>query len=107
MIDWWALFVNSLWILGLAVILSAFSYADWQAHRRGGSLRQVLARPGFGVSFSMGAVLFCLGLLLSGRSALERVAWAVLAVLSAAQAWQSWRALPSGRAQRDHLREEA
>ena len=107
MIDWWALLVNSLWILGLAVILSAFSYADWQAHRRGCRLRQVLARPGFGVSFSMGAVLFCLGLLLGGRSALERVAWAVLAVLSAVQAWQNWRALPEGGDHRADLREEA
>ena len=36
MIDWWDVFTNGLWILGLAIVLAAFSYRSaWKEHKPG------------------------------------------------------------------------
>ena len=42
MINWWALFHNALWIVGLAVGLGALSIANYEAQRAGKRLRQQL-----------------------------------------------------------------
>ena len=52
MIDWWGLFHNSLWVVGLAVDLAALSMASYQAHREEATLRRKLREPGFQVPFS-------------------------------------------------------
>lgn len=94
MIDWYGVFRNALWIMGLAVVLAAFSYTDWQRNsqqpKRG--LRQALAAPAFRAAFSLGMVLFCAGLALSSRRWWEIAAWAVLALLFAWQAVGAWLA---------------
>ncbi|RMF35770.1 MAG: hypothetical protein D6759_04415 [Chloroflexi bacterium] len=81
------LFSNALWVVGLAIILAAFSYADWLAHDWGVSSRQVLSSSIFWVPFSTGMALVCLGLALVGRGGWERVVWAALALLFAGQGW--------------------
>ena len=81
------LFTNALWIIGLAVILAAFSYGDWLAHERGVSSRRVLGSLTFQVPFSGGMVLVCLGLVLSGRTGWERAVWALWTLFFA---WQGW-----------------
>ncbi len=81
------LFTNALWIIGLATILAAFSYADWLAHERGRPSRRVLLSSTFWGPFSVGVVLVCLGLVLSSREWWERAVWAALALLFA---WQGW-----------------
>ena len=83
MIDWWGVFYNALWILGLAVALAALSMATFRATQAGERLRAGLAAPAFQVPLSAGLALFCLGMLLAGRSWWERLLWAALALLLA------------------------
>lgn len=95
MIDWYGVFRNALWVVGLAVALAAFSYTEWWRHLQTPrqSLRQALSGPGFQVTFSLGMVLFCTGLALSSKRWWEIAAWAVLGVLFAWQGINAWRAL--------------
>ena len=92
MIDWWGALRNSVWILGLAVGLAAWSYARWWAHEHRVRLRQVLSMPVFLVPFSAGMALFSLGLALCGRRWWEIAAWGVLAVLFGLRGVYAWRA---------------
>ena len=64
MIDWYGVFHNALWVLGLAIALASLSYSDWRrrtSEPRVG-LRAALGQPGFQALFSLGMVLFCVGL---------------------------------------------
>lgn len=84
MIDWWGVFYNALWILGLALMLAAFSLATFRASQAGRRLGDELAAPAFQVPLLAGLLLFCLGLLLAGRSWWERLLWGALALITAA-----------------------
>jgi hypothetical protein len=74
-IDWWGLAHNALWIVGLAVILAAFSMASYRARVDRIPLRQELGGKTTQFPMVIGMVLFCLGLLLSSRSWWEKVIW--------------------------------
>jgi hypothetical protein len=94
MTDWWGVFHNSLWVLGLAVILAALGLAEYQAGRDGIRLRQRLLTSGFQLSFDVGLALFCLGLLLSSTAWWQQALWGLLAALFAGHAIWLWRRLP-------------
>lgn len=87
MIDWLHVAFNALWLLGLALILAAFSYAGWLAQARGMRTRQLLGTPTFQLSFTIGMGLVSLGLFFLGRGWLEHVLWAAFTVVFAWQAW--------------------
>jgi len=89
MIDWFSLAANALWIIGLAIVLSVFSYASWQASQNHEKLRVQLARQQYQIFFDLAAVLFCLGMSGTSRSVWERILWGILAALFAAQALAS------------------
>lgn len=82
-------FLNALWILGLAIILTGFSYADWQATVNGVKLRQLLALPAFQIVLSGGLTLISLALALLASTWWERLIWLVFAGLFVLQMWQS------------------
>jgi hypothetical protein len=86
MIDWWGLFHNALWVVGLAVGLAALSMANYQAKRQQVRLRQTLDEPDFQLAFRIGMTAFCLGLLFSSRTWWEQVIWGLLAL-----PWLWWR----------------
>ena len=65
LIDWGGVAKNALWILGLAVILAALSYADWWAATNQKRLIAVLRTPLFQTPFNLGLTLFAAGLALS------------------------------------------
>ena len=69
----------SLWILGLAVILSALGFADYHAKQGSKRLRQVLGEPGYRAAVNAGLTLFCLGMLGSSRAWWETALWGLLA----------------------------
>jgi hypothetical protein len=81
-IDWFGVFYNALWILGLAVALAAVSYADWRRRLSQPrlTLRQALSQPAFQAAWSLGLLLFCAGLALSRGPWWQTVAWAALAL---------------------------
>jgi hypothetical protein len=99
MIDWLGVLTNGLWVLGLAGMLATLSYFDYHAKTRSLPLRRVLNAPMFVRPFSWAAVVFCIGVAASGGSWWQRLAWAVLAVLFAVQAWKSCEPADSGPAQ--------
>jgi len=69
----------SLWILGLAVILSALGFADYHASRGSKRLREVLDEPAYRAAVNAGLTLFCLGLLGSAHTWWETLLWGLLA----------------------------
>ena len=82
---------GSLWIAGLALVLTVFGFADHDANRQGLRTRDVLRRAGYQTAVSAGLVLFCLGLLGSSRVWWERAIWMLLVLAFAYSTWQSWR----------------
>lgn len=91
LIDWWGLFHNSLWVLGLAVCLASVSMASYEARAEQVRLRAKLGDARFQLPVAVAAVLFCLGLLASGQAWWERAMWALLAAIGVAQAVRVWK----------------
>jgi hypothetical protein len=90
-IDWPHLLFNTLWILGCAVILAAFSHSHWLAGVRGTSTRRLLNTPAFQLPFTLGLTLISLGLLLLAAAWLERALWGLFTLLFLYQSRQSRR----------------
>jgi len=80
MIDFRSVAANALWILGLALILAALSWARWIAVRENVRFRVALRYPGVARALDGGLMLFCAGLAATARIGWERVLWGVLAV---------------------------
>jgi hypothetical protein len=91
MIDWFGVAHNAAWVLGLAVILTAFAMASFQTRVQGVRLRQVLRASSFLLPFGVGLFLFCLGVLFGRHTWWQRVLWGLLAVLTAGQVFWLWR----------------
>ena len=85
MIDWWMVAANGLWILGLSVLLAAFSYHDWLAGRTGRRRRDLFKECSFRFPWTTGMLLVCAGWGL-GQAARwwEKSLWFVLA------GWFGW-----------------
>jgi hypothetical protein len=79
MIDWWNVFTNSLWIIGLAQALAVFSYVDWQASTAGQSPGATVAWLTHNSGFVGGMALVCLGAGLGASPWWERVLWLLFA----------------------------
>ena len=91
LIDWPALIRNALWILGLSVVLAAFSYVSWLAVGRGVRIWRALTWPAFAVPASLGLLLFSASLGWGAARAWERILWIFLAVAFLAQTILAWR----------------
>jgi hypothetical protein len=100
MIDWWGLFANTLWVVGLAIVLAAFSMAHYRARSRQVPLRQRLQGSGFQFPFCIGTILFGLGLLVSGQNWWEKVIGGLVALVFVVEAIRLWKCrsidLPGG-----------
>ena len=91
MIDWIMVGSNALWILGLAIALSAFSYASWESWTAHASFRQTLDKPSFQAVLNLAGLLFCLGLAATSPVLWQAAIWLLLAALFLWQAWTSLR----------------
>ena len=92
MIDWANVAVNSLWILGLAVILAALGHHDWLAYRTRVRLRELFTTPSWRRPGLLGMLLVCLGLMLASWVRWQGVLWAALKL------WYGWQFAKAGRA---------
>jgi hypothetical protein len=90
-IDVWGVIANSLWILGLAVLLAVLSRAHWIANAEGNRIRGELKRPRTQQALDLGLFLFCAGLAATGRTWWERILWGLLAAVWVFQAWLAER----------------
>jgi hypothetical protein len=91
MIDWWGVFVNLMWIAGLAICLAALSMASYRARVTQVRIGQLLAEPKTLCALSGGMMLFCLGLLLSQTALWQRIVFGLLSALFASQTALYWR----------------
>jgi hypothetical protein len=85
MIDWYNLFMNSLWILACALALATISYASWQASVAGEKFRVCLRRSGIQISLNVAGLLFCAGLVGTSEILWQRILWILLAIGFAVQ----------------------
>ena len=90
MIDWYNVFANALWILGLAMFLAVVSMARWEAQAQGQRLLSVLERRRWQARLQLAGVLFTAGLLATASSLLERLLWGALFLWSLLDGLRTW-----------------
>ncbi|MGC9398276.1 MAG: hypothetical protein ACP5HM_03990 [Anaerolineae bacterium] len=78
MIDWWGVFSNSLWVLGLSVLLAAWSMAYYDARRTNRKTLQLLGEGAYSWAVTVGLMLFCAGLALTEDRLWAQILWGVL-----------------------------
>lgn len=88
-----SLFIDALWVLGLAGVLATISYMSWYRSLRRWSWRYTLALPRLLSPLSLSLALFCGGLALNGAtnqssSWWQTAAWSILTILFLVQ-WGS------------------
>ena len=90
MIDVRFVIAHSLWIIGAAVVLAAFSYYDWLAREQRRPLRHVLrAQRGWKVSMAGGVLLVASGfLLMESARWWERALWLLVWAGTAFDLWR-------------------
>ncbi len=89
MIDWNLVLTNSLWLIGLAILLTVVSFSDYSVTRAGrsrGATWRAVTHNGWSYT---GCLLFCAGMGLTSDSWVERGGWALL---GAAALYGGWRA---------------
>lgn len=92
MIDVWAVAANTLWILGLSLLLAVVSWAYWRALEEGAAMRSVLARPTLRRGVDLALLLFCAGLAATSGRMWERMVWGLLTAVWVVQAGLAGRA---------------
>jgi hypothetical protein len=91
LIPWRTVTFASLWILGLAIALTALGFADFHASQQRLRARELLRRAGYRMAINAGLALFCLGQLGSSGAWWEKALWGVLALSFAYSAWTAYR----------------
>jgi hypothetical protein len=89
MIDWVSVGFGALWIFGLGLEVATLSFAYYLAGQQKRRFRQVLEMRTCQIMIDLGLVFFCLGWTGSASGTLERIVWAVLAVIFAVRTWQA------------------
>jgi hypothetical protein len=74
----------SLWIVGLAIVLAALGFADYNRQTAKCGFRQEVGRPAYQVAIDAGLALFCLGQLGAAQPWWQTVLWGLLALAFAA-----------------------
>ncbi len=80
-INWQALLFNVCWIVGLAILLAAYSYHYWASRQTQTSLRVQLSQPAFYIFFWLSFVLVCVGLAGTSNALWEVALWVSFALL--------------------------
>lgn len=82
---------NSFWIVGLALLLAAFSYHYDRAQQKQSSLREQLGSRSFVFAAWIGAVLIGVGLIGTSARIWEGVVWFAFTVYALLKVIQLWR----------------
>lgn len=87
MIDWLNVIYHLLWVFGAAIILSVFSYADWQATQQGLKLRNLLQAVPYQRLILLGCILISLSLFMLAERWWQQILWGVFFGLFGLQIW--------------------
>lgn len=90
MIDWFNLLGHFLWLLSLALLLTAVSLFHWQAEQAERSLTEALAEPAARLAVAAGFFLFALGLALVVEPWGYKASWLGLMLLAGWIGWTAW-----------------
>lgn len=82
---------NAFWIVGLAILLAAFSFHYDRARRAGRSVRGQLGRRSFTLAAWASATLVCIGLAATSDRLWEAAIWLLFMVYSVANLIATWR----------------
>lgn len=85
------MFINSVWIMGLAVLLATFSYYYWQATDRQQSFMEQFNQPSFRRASWLGMSLVGIGLAGTSHYPWEIAVWLLFVTICAVQFIRSWR----------------
>jgi hypothetical protein len=80
-IDWISIFFNSFWIVGLALLLAALSYQQWEAQQTQTKLRDRLNHPSFMRPFWLAFILICIGLAGTSGRIWETAIWCFFIII--------------------------
>jgi hypothetical protein len=100
-IDAWGVVANSLWVLGLSVLLATLSWSSWASSEEKVRFKAVLRRPGIRRLIDVGLLLFCAGLAATARTWWERILWGALAVAWGVQGWLTGQKKPEANEEGD------
>jgi hypothetical protein len=81
-INWQSVIVNSFWIMGLAILLAAFSYHYWAANEANRRLRDQLNQPAFQQWYWVSFVFIGVGLVGTSQKTWEMAVWAIFTLIS-------------------------
>lgn len=84
---------NSFWIVGLAVLLAAFSYHYDIAQRQGHGLRRQLGQRSFTLAAWLSATLVSIGLAGTSDRLWEAAIWLAFTIYGAVNLVAAWRGL--------------
>lgn len=82
MINWQSLIFNSFWVIGLSIMLAAFSYHYWLAGQENRQLRVQLNTRGFLRPIWLGLIFIGIGLIGTSQHTWEIAIWGVLTVIA-------------------------
>ena len=83
-IDWLSLIFNASWIIGLALLLAAFSYHYWEAGQERRPLREQLSQPSFSRLFWISFTFITVGLAGTSQRLWETAIWLLFVIVSVA-----------------------
>ena len=87
--DWLALFFNSFWIVGAAILLAATSFHHWLAGQKNRSLRDQLRTPSYSLWFWISFIFICIGLAGTSSRVWETAVWIIFGVASIVNAYRA------------------
>jgi hypothetical protein len=91
MIDWLALSMGALWVLGLCLVFAALSIKYYLADGYKGINDQNPEKPFVGWMIDLGLFLFCVGRAGGYTSIWELIVWGVLGLFFVLRTWQDVR----------------
>ncbi len=108
MIDWYGVFANSLWIIGLSVLLAVWSMVYYESQRTGQLMRVVWDSLGYRWAITVGLLLFCGGLAATDDRLWAQLLWGLLGIAFIVEqlVWQRERQCASWAAAERPIRDE-
>ncbi len=92
-INWQSVIINSFWIVGLAILLAAFSYHYWLANEENRRLRDQLNHPTFQRLYWLSFVFVGIGLAGTSQKTWEMIVWIIFILFSAVNTARTHRSL--------------